>query len=182
MLNQTLEILATSSSLPPENLLPWLNHEYSLTDKLKNEMGDASLNVIRQHKERPNWWDRYTLDLPSTELVVHREIIMSAFSTPCWYARTIIPEQCYQKNSSFFKRLNQETLGSLIFSSADIECSRRMYYSINASSLEFYWLSSLYKEGAHELWSRFSVFSFSETEIFYLVEVFLPGLLRTIIE
>ncbi|WED44127.1 chorismate--pyruvate lyase family protein [Legionella cardiaca] len=179
MLNQTIKLGAASSS-PPKVLLPWLKHEFSLTDKLKNEVGDASLTILNQQWKNPSWWDKFALGI-STSSVMHREIIMSAHGTPCWYARTIIPDSCYQKNFLFFNRLNQESLGVIIFNTPQVKRNLMLQYAINASSLEYYWLPHLpMLTESKDLWSRLSIFSLQENVFFYLVEIFLPDFLRTI--
>ncbi|KTC78316.1 chorismate--pyruvate lyase family protein [Legionella brunensis] len=178
MFNQ-IESLATKTDSPPAVLLPWLTHELSLTDKLKDECGEASLSVLNQRWEQPNWWDKFVLGL-SGKKVIHREIIMSACDTPCWYARTIIPDHCYQANPPFYDRLQKESLGVIVFNTPAVKRNQMIHYPINVSCLEYHWFPSVLTEENSRLWVRLSIFSLAHNATFHLVEILLPGLLRII--
>ncbi|KTD20812.1 4-hydroxybenzoate synthetase [Legionella lansingensis] len=170
--------LLTFACSPPAELLPWLIYEQSLTDKLKREVGEAKLSVLKQRWNSPIWWDRFILDLSPSQLVIHREILMCANDTTCWYARTIIPEHSYQANPGFFARLKQESLGSIIFNTAAVKRHQMFYYPVNSSSLEYHWCCDFLTERCDYLWARLSVFSLMKDDPFYLVEILLPGVIR----
>ncbi|HHF7343812.1 TPA: chorismate lyase [Legionella feeleii] len=171
--------LLNTLSTPPAEIECWLKHQLSLTAKLKSDAGEARLKVLKQHWVRPNWWDKFTLGL-QTSLVMHRDIIMLAEQNPCWFARTIIPELSYQTTPAFFARLQYESLGDLVFSEAEVRREQMIHYAINQQSLEYYWLQPYLGSQKTELWSRLSVFTIAEKSPFYLLEVLLPGLLRSI--
>jgi len=80
--------------------------------KLRQAAGDAKLTIIKQNWGKASWWDKFVLgvDVQST---LQREILMSAWQEPCWYARTIIPEQTHHAHSLFFNRLEHESLAIL---------------------------------------------------------------------
>ncbi|ASQ45720.1 chorismate--pyruvate lyase family protein [Legionella clemsonensis] len=162
---------------PPEKLLPWLNHQRSLTAKLKKERGEAILSILKQEWRNCSWWDRYVLGL-AINSVMHRDIIMTAQNKACWYARTIIPCDCYEKNASFFMRLKEEALGVIIFDTPEIQRDRMIHYSIDSASLEYYWLPHHLRGTGERLWVRLSKFILPQSTFFYLVEILLPELLR----
>src|SRR4051812_43180860 len=95
---------------PPNSLtvdlkfLPWLKHKLSLSEKLQQATGEANLKVLDQTWCSSTWWDRQVLQLKPS-LLFKREILMSSQGYPCWYARTIIPQHCYELDSNFFNRL-----------------------------------------------------------------------------
>ncbi|KTD11418.1 chorismate--pyruvate lyase family protein [Legionella jamestowniensis] len=161
---------------PPERLLPWLTHQLSLTDKLKKERGEAVLSILKQEWKDCSWWDKYVLGL-NINPVMHREIIMTSQNNACWYARTIIPHDCYEVNTSLFIRLKEESLGVIIFDTPEIQRERIVHYSIDSTSLEYYWLPHHLRE-RHSLWVRLSKFALPQSTFFYLVEILLPELLR----
>ncbi len=177
MINAIEKLLSFANS-PPDNLIPWLLHDSSLTEKLKAASGDANLQVLGQTWCRPNWWDKFTFSL-TVESVIHRDIIMYSQKTPCWFARTIIPKDSFEANRFFFDRLNNESLGFIVFNEPTITRILLYPYMINNSCLEYHWLpDKLSGENQidKQLWLRLSVFSLPNRSFFYLVEILLPGL------
>lgn len=163
---------------PPARLLPWLLHTSSLTEKLKKETGEAKLTVLSQQWCAPNWWDRYVLDLAESQ-VLHRDIVMSTHELPCWYARTIIPETSYKAHETFFSRLEKESLGAIIYNTEGVRRDSLLYYAIDRNCLEFYWFSHKEKDETL-LWGRRSILYCNKGTPFFLMEIFLPGLLKVI--
>ncbi len=158
-------------------ILPWLVYEKSLTKKLNDTAGDARLDVLDQRWESPDAWDLIVLKLNTTS-VMHREILMWAFDSPCWYARTILPDATFQANTALFNRLKTESLGHLIFNGTEIQRASLTHYMISPSSPEYNWLNESMHQGAAELWMRLSEFVVNGRDSFFLVEILLPGLLR----
>jgi chorismate--pyruvate lyase len=171
--------LLQSDSPPPNELIPWLCHQHSLTDKLRTESGHAQLEVLGQHWTLPSWWDKFTLGLP-IEAVLHRNILMFSQQTPCWFARTIVPEHSYRENRQFFNRLAQESLGVIIFNEPKIKRTQLLNYQINENCIEYHWLPSSLINKNKQVWVRLSTFTIAELSSFYLVEILLPGLLRVL--
>ena len=163
------------ANLPPLSLLPWLRHQQSLTTKLDEEVGHASLQVLQQHWVSPNYWDRQQLQLAS-DWVMHREIVMWFERVPCWYARTILPQATYLHDHAFFQRLQQESLGKLIFDNARVRRISLSSYAIKPQSSEYSWLDETMHGHADELWVRLSKLILDEQCPFFLVEILLPGL------
>jgi len=161
----------------PTILLPWLIHQGPLTDKLRREAGVARLQVLRQQWHKPDWWDKYTLQL-RTDTVMHREILMWSASHPCWYARTILPQASYLHDPGFFDRLNNETLGKLIFANPRVERISLTHYPINPQLIEYYWLTAAMHGDSQQLWVRKSRFVLDGGLPFFLIEILLPGLER----
>ena len=93
-----------NQTVPPRNLLPWLTYVDFLTKKLYDKSGHTSLSVLEQRWDTVSWWDRYVLGL-DFGLILHRDIVTSAWGEPCWYARTVIPLATYQADSALFDRL-----------------------------------------------------------------------------
>lgn len=78
-------------------------------------------------------------------------------NTPCWYARTIIPEATYKAEQSTFVQLEQKPLGDIIYSHPNL--------TRHIEPLD---------EGI--VCGRLSRFIMNEAHPFYLLELFLPGL------
>lgn len=163
--------------IPPLELQPWLVYEESLTQKLCETAGDAQLEVLGQHWESPDVWDSSALKLSNVS-VMHREILMRAHNTPCWYARTILPDTTFQANLTLFERLKTEPLGHLIFNGTEIQRASLIHYMISSTSPEYGWLNeSMHQKNLH-LWMRLSEFIVNDHHSFFLAEILLPGLTR----
>lgn len=151
-------------------LIPWLVHELSLTEKLKVTAGDAQLELINQR------WDV----APDGSRTLCREIVMWAFDSPCWYARTLIPFATFHANEALFERLKTESLGDLIFHGTDIKRGSLTSYAITKQSPEFAWVQKWCQQDDVQLWVRLSELSVSGaiSHPFVLKEILLPGLRR----
>lgn len=160
-------------------LLPWLLHQGSLTKKLKRTTGSARLEVLTHQWCQADLWDQQRLRLPS-DRAIHREILMWSDCNACWYARTIISELCYQTEPAFFEQLRTRSLGRLIFNEPLVVRVNLVYYAIQQDATEYHWLPSHLSEEVEPLWLRCSTFKFKTNELFYLYEIFLPGLVRSI--
>ncbi len=180
MLIQTSHLLNTHHN-PPTDLIPWLNHQASLTDKLKLLSGEAELEVLSQHWTKPSWWDKFTLGL-TEQTVLHRDIIMLSRQTPCWFARTVIPQSTYQANQHFFDRLAHESLGVIIFNEPSIQRAQLVSYEIDEKCIEYHWLPHCILSKKGQMWGRLSIFTITEVCEFYLIEIFLPGFMRILSE
>ena len=161
--------------IPPTHLLPWLTCETSLTEKLEAKSGEATLQVLFEHWLGTTSWDQCTLSL-GREQVLHRDILMLAWNEPCWYARTILPLKTYQADKKLFARLKQEPLGHLIFAGNGIVRVSLRHYSIGPHDVEYGWLPALQQKAQATYWVRLSCFKLSSGQLFYLLEILLPGL------
>ncbi|HVT62904.1 MAG TPA: chorismate lyase [Legionellaceae bacterium] len=160
---------------PPAHLLPWLTHTTYLMQELKKKAGDAHLDILSQSWAITTDWDQHILHLDD-ELVLHRDVVILAYETPCWFARTILPATTYQTDELLFERLEREPLGNIIFNNTAIERVSLRYYPIDPSDAEYTWIPASIYQGQKKLWMRLSQFAVHHKTSFYLVEIFLPGL------
>jgi chorismate-pyruvate lyase len=158
-----------------EQLKEWLNHQYSLTDKLMKIKGDARLELISQQWINTGWWDKNFLQIQD-ELVFQREIIMKSHDTPYWYARSIIPQKCYDRDAEFFGRLQDESIKNLIFGDDRVHRINLLSYPVDHQCIEFYWVKKYIDLDIGILWVRLAEFSFMGDDSFYIVEIMLPEL------
>ena len=166
-----------NSKEEPESFLSeWLHYPESITEKLSIKTGDASIQLLRQGLEMPNWWDKYALDIRKLSNVYTREILMTSYGTPCWYARTIIPEQTYSAQHHLFKKLDKQSLTSLIYNNSDMKRLELMSYAISKDTIEWHWASSFVQESTDQLWARIATYEINKKDNFYLIEIFLPDL------
>ena len=170
-----MSIIPNSSLEVPNSLLPWIHYDGYLTEKLRDKAGDARLEVLFHGFGPRDEWDITVLSIADAQ-VLHREIVITACGVPCWYARTIIPATTYQADETFFERLKTESLGELIFHTTKVLRVERVCYSINENSSEYAWLNASLHGLTKTLWVRRTTFVVSGSFLFFLVEIFLPGL------
>lgn len=170
--NQPLFFVETQHS---ERLKEWREYQHSLTDKLIMIKGTSKLDLVFQNWVKPGWWDTYFLQI-NDQLIYQREIIMRHEETAYWYARTLIPQKCYELDSVFFNRLNQESVKNLIFGESKVQCINRICYPVNSQCLEFYWVKKYISGIDGVLWLRLAEYEFQQRASFYLMELLLPEL------
>lgn len=170
----TNSIFTINSKCSPQ-LTEWLNYSDSLTDKLKQLKGDAQVQLISQCWMSTDWWCSNFLQITDSK-VYKREIIMKSHNITYWYARSIIPQKCYNLDPAFFGRLEKESIKNLIFKESRVQRVHRFSYPVDEQCLEFYWAKRNLHHVEGELWVRLTEYSFQEKEYFYLVEIMLPEL------
>lgn len=164
-----------SSYKKPHKLIPWLEHDRSLTDKLCSIKGQVALNVLSQQWVKPTWWDTFFLSIQE-DTIFQREIIMESQGIPYWYARTIIPKTCYDRHETFFDRLKKESVRNLIFDNDAVRRVQFMVYPIDKQCIEFYWVNKLLPHFEGTAWVRLAEFSIQNNASFFLLEILLPEL------
>lgn len=153
----------------------WLQHNQPITDKLISLTGAAQLELCSQQWTSATFWDVYFLNI-SEKNIFQREILMKSHEQVYWYARTIIPESCYELEPDFFKRLYHESIRNLIFNEHKVTWIQRKIYPINAQCLEYYWVKQYLSPQPDILWARITEFSFQKKGAFYLLEILFPQL------
>ena len=153
----------------------WREHQHSLTDKLKAAKGDVQLEIISHNWIVPTWWDKYLLKI-NDELIIQREILMKHHRIDYWYARTIIPQKCYNLNPDFFNRLEKESMRSLIFDDNKVNRINMISYPIDNQCIEFNWVQKHLNTIHSPLWVRLAEYSLQGLESFFVVEILLPEL------
>lgn len=164
---------------PPESLLSWLDCESFLTKKLEDYTGHAQLKILEQFSAQTNEWERSILGVHDPVLW-RRNILMFSEKKACWYARTVIPDTTYNANRSLFARLKNETLGHLIFSDSQITRTSMNKYEIDPACEEYNWMSPEISQSESVLWMRRSTFYIHKQWPFFLMEIFLPDLMKMI--
>lgn len=159
----------------PIPLSHWIHHQGPLTDKLQASVGTTALKVLSQQWQSASYWEKQVLLLKNQQ-VFQREILMTSQDKVYWYAKTIIPQSCYQLDTKFFQRLENESIRTLIFDTKEVHKANRIVYPIDDTCLEFYWLKHYLPESSGIFWVRFSELVFLNTSSFYLVEILLPEL------
>lgn len=167
--------ILTADVQAPLGLSQWLNHELSLTDKLVNCTGNAELEVISQRWATTSYWDRNVLNIVEPQ-VFQREILMRSHGKEYWYARSLIPQSCYEANPEFFDRLKNESIRNLIFNNPEVVRSQLVTYPVNSHCLEYYWVKNHLPSVNGPLWVRFCRYLYAGIQPFFLFELLFPEL------
>lgn len=158
-----------------KQFLEWINYHHSLTDKLSKAKGGVQLELISQQWISTDLWSKNLLEIQDVS-VFQREIIMKSHDVAYWYARSIIPQKCYDSAPAFFDRLKKESIKNLIFDNDRVCRINSINYPVDNQCVEFYWVKKYINTVQGILWVRIAEFSFQQKESFYLVEIMLPEL------
>jgi chorismate-pyruvate lyase len=158
-----------------KQFLEWLNYQSSLTDKLRKANGDAQLELMSQKWIHTDLWSKSLLNIHDVS-VFQREIVMKSHDIPYWYARSIIPQSCYELDPAFFDRLKNESIKHLIFDNKNVQRINSINYPVDQQCVEFYWVKKYIDFVDQILWVRIAEFSFQSKQSFYLIEIMLPEL------
>ena len=108
----------------PDRASHWLLNEGSLTEQLVNASGgDFRVQRLRQGWQQPLLSEQSLLGLPNRQWALVREVILVCFDQPWVYARSIIPQTTLNGPLRHLRRLQSESLGSLIFRQAGLQRS-----------------------------------------------------------
>jgi chorismate lyase len=162
------------------SITPWVTHKGSITDKLKALATNTHLLVLNNIWEQTDEWDHKNLCLSPNIEVLHRDILMWAEQQPCWYARTILPKSVYHTEKALFDGLKTKALGDRSHNHPHISRTHIIPYTIHTNMSEFNFLKKALKHNTptNTLWGRISTFTIHTQFDFYLLEIFLPGILR----
>lgn len=126
----------------PNNILPWLIDENSLTQKLKNTYQIFQLEILSIEDKKPHSNELAVLNLKNTPSI--REVLLKDDNTPIVFARSIIP---YTKDTTHLHGLNQRPLGEVLFKDKNIS---RYHLEITQ---------------CNDIWGRRNIFKIGQTEI-----------------
>lgn len=168
-------MLLTLNLQPSPCLLSWLNYTESLTQRLRAQAQSVNLEVLQQGWQDADWWAEQILNLEK-EPIFQREILMHTEKNCCWYARTLIPKTSYLGENALFLRLNNESLGDIIFNDPKIKRVQLKHYAVDEQCLEYHWLKKWRSNLPKALWLRYSHFVINDVFPFYLVEILFPEL------
>ena len=175
-----IQSILTIKAQASESLTNWLHYQSSLTDKLQNITGDAHLELMSQQWISTDWWGKNFLQIQD-EMVFQREIIMKSYDVAYWYARSIIPQKCYNQDPFFFDRLKNESIKNLIFGNNRVKRIHWFTYPIDQQAIEFHWVKKYINSVKEVLWVRLTEFCFQDHHSFYLIEILLPEIEKIIL-
>jgi len=154
---------------PPIALLPWLLAEGSLTRLLiAASAGDFRVERIAQEWRRPALSEARLLGLPSSSRTLVREVILWGCGEPWVYGRSILPSQSLTGDLRRLRRLQNSSLGALLFQYPHLHRAPFQLAAIDGNSLP----ERIRCDAP--LWGRRSRFELQQRALI-VSEVFLPA-------
>ncbi len=160
-----MHLINAESVLYQGQLQAWLQTDDSLTDKAKALCQDVNVQLIGKD------WLRPVADSGERQ----REIIMVCDGEPWWYAKTLVPQETFNKREQAFNQLGSNSLGNMLFFDKGIIKRFAYYYQLTPLMHEYRPLKilSLVDEKSSPIFARRSIFEIDRSPLF-LLEVFLP--------
>lgn len=168
------------SLLPPEALQQWMEYRESITELAKQRFNDVHVKLIQEGWVYPALEEAHSLNQSGETLVFIREIFMECDGENCWYARTVIPSETYEKYRLDFEGLGSTPLGSLLYNREEVHRSAFQFIHLTPRLELHQQLLSVSQEAvAESLWARRSVFHLEKSPLL-LQEIFLPSLIKAL--
>ncbi len=153
----------------PRALRPWLLDPGSLTRQLTQLAGgDFRVERLSQSWRRPRLDERLLLGLGHGEWALVREVILWGRGEPWVYARSVLPVRTLTGDLYRLRRLQNSSLGSLLFRQRGLQRTPFQLTCIDARTLP----PRLAGDGA--LWGRRSRFELGDRPLI-VGEIFLPA-------
>jgi len=149
-------------------LQSWLSDGQSFMQRLRKHRLQPHVAVLREQWAAPELQEQQSLRIPSRRHAFIREVEIREDGQPWMFARTVIPAATLTGRERILARMEQRSLGSVLFSYPTLV---RSPFEIKTCQLPRYSRSPL--------WERQSFFIL-KGKILLLREVFLPPLVRFI--
>ncbi len=159
--------------LPP-TLQSWLHEKTSLTQRLRDEWGAVSVQVLFECWQVPFLSERRRLQLPENRLCLVREVVLLSGNTPLLLARTIIPRETLMATHGNLAKLGTRPLGEILFSSLSLE---RQWLDVSHILPNHWKLSQSPVLVDQPLWGRLTRYSIKKRPML-VSEFFLPSLVE----
>ena len=160
-------------ALPP-TLQSWLHEKTSLTQRLRDEWGVVSVQVLFECWQVPFLLERKRLQLPENRLCLVREVVLFSGNTPLILARTIIPRATLMVTHGNLAKLGTRPLGEILFSSRSLE---RQWLGVSHLLPDNWKLSQSPVLVDQPLWGRLTRYSIKKQPML-VSEFFLPSLVE----
>ncbi len=158
----------------PCRLQSWLHEKTSLTQRLRDEWGVVSVQVLFECWQAPFLSERQKLQVPENRLCLVREVVLLSHHTPLILARTVIPRATLLATQGNLARLGTRPLGEILFSSTSLQ---RQWLDIAQISPEKWKCASSSFFIEAPVWGRRTRYSINKHPML-VSEFFLPSLLE----
>ena len=164
-------VLEGTPAQMPENLVPWLIDNGSLTRKLVALSKDQfEVEVLRQEVATPDAAEANALKITQKTSVMIREVVLKGRGRPWIFARSILPMMTMTGRLAGLRTLSNQPLGELLFQDPSMTREPLEMACLPARILS---VPAALAAGDEPLWARRSVF-FLDRKPLLVSEVFLP--------
>ena len=163
-------VLGGTPAQMPENLVPWLIDNGSLTRKLVALSKDQfEVQVLRQEVATPDAAEANALKITQQTPVMIREVVLKGRGRPWVFARSILPMTTMTGRLVGLRTLSNQPLGELLFQDPSMTREPLEMACLPARILS---VPAALAAGDEPLWARRSVF-FLDRKPLLVSEVFL---------
>ena len=163
-------VLEGTPAQMPENLVPWLIDNGSLTRKLVALSKDQfEVEVLRQEVATPDAAEANALKITQKTSVMIREVVLKGRGRPWIFARSILPMMTMTGRLAGLRTLSNQPLGELLFQDPSMTREPLEMACLPARILS---VPAALAAGDEPLWARRSVF-FLDRKPLLVSEVFL---------
>ena len=163
-------VLGGTPAQMPENLVPWLIDNGSLTRKLVALSKDQfEVEVLRQEVATPDAAEANALKITQKTPVMIREVVLKGRGRPWVFARSILPMSTMTGRLAGLRTLSNQPLGELLFQDPSMTREPLEVACLPARVLS---VPAALAAGDESLWARRSVF-FLDRKPLLVSEVFL---------
>ena len=103
------------------DLQSWLSEPESLTQRLRNQFENISVQVLFEKQQTPFLTERRILNVPEQRVCLVREVVLLSNQTPLILARTVIPAKTLKITQGNLARLGTRPLGEILFSAPSLK-------------------------------------------------------------
>lgn len=153
----------------PRDLQSWLNEPESLTQRLRANWENISVQVLVEKQQTPFLTEQRFLKLPEQRYCLVREVVLLSNQTPLILARTVIPAKTLKITQGNLARLGSRPLGEILFSAPSLKRESAGIVRIEPNQ----WASDL--RITAPLWGRRTQYSICGQPML-VSEFFLPSL------
>lgn len=153
----------------------WLSEPESLTQRLRNQWQNVSVQVLFEKQQTPFLTEWRILKLPQQRYSLVREVILLSNQMPLILARTVIPSQTLKIAQGNLARLGSRPLGEILFSAPSLARHPQGIALINPNQ----WQNALQNrlQINAPLWGRRTQYSIFNQPML-VSEFFLPSLFK----
>ena len=163
-------VLGGTPAQMPENLVPWLIDNGSLTRKLVALSKDQfEVEVLRQEVATPDAAEANALKITQKTPVMIREVVLKGRGRPWVFARSILPMSTMTGRLAGLRTLSNQPLGELLFQDPSMTREPLEVACLPARVLS---VPAALAAGDESLWARRSVF-FLDRKPLLVSEVYL---------
>jgi chorismate--pyruvate lyase len=159
----------------PHGLWHWLMERDSMTERLRQKVGDTLTVQVHHHGwQRPRWDEQQCLTLAKNIRAIVREVTLYGNDQPWIAARSIFPQNAVRGKGQKLRGLGEQPLGEILFADRQLKRGELEVALLRPWHSDYQRAANVLANPPPVLWARRSVLSFYYQPIL-VSEIFLPA-------